>query len=120
MKGNEERKHILAEAWTFLKNSLQAIVEGKFLLRLNVGRYSIHILYTFLLIVFTIWVSLMIDNTFTKVERNKEILREMEIECSEKAFDVATLGKRSTIEAMLETMGSQVREPEKPAMVIEK
>ena len=97
-----------------------AVLKGEFLLRLNVGRYSIHILYTFILIVLSIWISLMIDNTLTKVEKNKEILRTMEIECSEKAFDVATLGKRTTIEAMLESMGSQVKEPEKPAMVIEK
>ena len=118
-KGNGVRRR-LAEAGTFLKNSLVAVLKGEFILRLNVGRYSIHILYTFLLIVFTIWISLMIDNTLTKVEKNKEILREMEIECSEKTFDVATLGKRTTIEAMLESMGSQVKEPEKPAMIVKR
>lgn len=120
MKENSGRKQALAEAGTILKNSCKAVLKGEFLLRLNVGRYSIHILYTFLLIMLTIWISLMIDNTLTKVEKNKEILREMEIECSEKAFDVATLGKRTTIESMLESMGSNVKEPEKPATVIVK
>lgn len=104
----------------FLKNSLVAIVKCEFLLRLNVGKYFIHIIYTFFLLGITIWISLKIDMTLTKVEQNKEILNEMEIAYSEKAFDVATLGRRSTVSRMLESMGSPVREPEKPAYIIGK
>lgn len=110
----------LADAGTALKNSLIAIIQGEFLLRLNVGRYFIHIIYTFFVIGMVIWISLMIDTTLLKVEKNKETIKEMEILYSEKAFDVATLGRRSTISSMLGTMGSPVKEPEKPAMTIEK
>ena len=119
MTEKKELRWRLADLGTFLKNSLSAIVRGEFLLRLNIGRYFIHIIYTFLLIGITIWISLMIDTTLTKVEKNKETLKEMEILYSEKAFDVATLGRRSTISRMLKSMGSSVCEPEKPAMTIE-
>lgn len=120
MKERKETKWSVADVGHFLKNSFSAVIKGEFLLRLNVGRYSVHILYTFLMMVLTIWISLMIDNTFTKVEKNKELLKEMEILCSEKTFDVATLGKRTTVEAMLGSMGSSVKEPEKPAILLEK
>ena len=39
----------LADIGLFFKNSFTAVLKGEFLLRLNVGRYFIHIAYTFLL-----------------------------------------------------------------------
>ena len=36
----------LADVGAFFKNSFSAILKGEFLLRLNVGRYFIHIVYT--------------------------------------------------------------------------
>lgn len=110
----------LAKVWTLLKNSLVAIVKGQFLLRLNVGRYFIHVIFTFFVLGAVIWASLQIDTTLAKVEKNKETLKEMEILYSEKAFDVATLGRRTTISEMLRTMGSSVTEPEKPAKTVKK
>lgn len=119
MNGKKELRWSLADLGTLLKNSISAVLKGEFLLRLNVGRYFIHIMYTFLLIGISIWISLMIETSLTTVEKNKETLKEMEILYSEKSFDVATLGRRSTISRMLESMGSPVCEPEKPAMTIE-
>ena len=112
--------HILSTVGEFLKNSFSAVLKGEFLLRLNIGRYFIHIIYTFVLLGVAIWISLMIDTTLTKVEKNKETIREMEILYSEKSFDVAKLGRRGTVAKMLETMGSSVKEAEKPAMTVEK
>ena len=98
-----------------LRNSLRAILKGEFLLRLNVGRYFIHIVYTFFLIAMVIWISLMIEGTMTKVERNKAVLRELEIVNTQKTFDVVKLSRRSTVQEMLEQMGSKVTEPAEPA-----
>ena len=120
MKEKKQLRWNLADIKVLLKNSASAIIKGKFLLRLNVGRYFIHILYTFLLMVVVIWISLMIDTSLAKVEKNKETIKEMEILYSEKTFDVATYGRRSTVSKMLESMGSPVKEPQKPAMTIDK
>ncbi|MCR5327141.1 MAG: hypothetical protein K6E37_10420 [Bacteroidales bacterium] len=98
-----------------LKNSFRAILKGEFLLRLNVGRYFIHIVYTFFLIAMVIWISLMIESTMTKVERNKAILHELEIVHTQKTFDVVKLTRRSTVNDMLQQMGSKVTEPADPA-----
>lgn len=98
-----------------LKNSLRAMLKGEFLLRLNIGRYFIHIVYTFFLIAMVIWISLMIEGTMTKVERGKVELRELEIIHTQKTFDMVKLTRRSSINEMLQQMGSKVTEPQEPA-----
>ena len=103
---------------TWLKNSFTAILKGEFLLRLNVGRYFIHIAYTFFLLSMIIWISLMIESTMNKVERSKAELKELEIVHTQKVFDVASISKRSSVSVMLQQMGSRVSEPEEPATIL--
>ena len=104
----------------WLNNSFRAVLKGEFLLRLDVGRYFIHIVYTFFLFAMAIWISLMIESTMNKVERNKAILRELEIVNTQKTFEVVSLSRRSSVNAMLEQMGSKVTEPKNPATVLKK
>lgn len=103
---------------TLLKNSLLAVVKGEFLLRLNVGRYFVHIMYVFLLMAASIWLSLMIEDSMARVEKNKAKIRELEIANSQLVFDLAKCERRSEVEARLEEMGSKVTEPDKPATII--
>ena len=108
----------MADIRTVLKNSLLAIVKGEFLLRLNIGRYFVHIIYAFLLFAAAIWMSLMIEDTMAEVEKNKEEIQELEITNSQLVFDLARSERRSEVETRLGELGSKVREPEKPATVI--
>lgn len=108
----------LADLATFFKNSFKAVLKGEFLLRLNVGRYFIHIAYTFFLFGMIIWISLMIENTMAKVENNKKTIKELEIVNSQLVFDLASAGRRTTVEATLKDMGSKVSEPVKPAKIL--
>ena len=110
----------LADIGLFLKNSFQAILKGEFLLKLNIGRYFIHITYTFLLFGLVIWFSLLIETTMSKVEKNKAVLKELEIVHSQKVFEVVNVSRRASVQEMLERMGSQVTEPDKPASVIKR
>jgi len=103
---------------TWLKNSFRAVLKGEFLLRLDVGRYFIHIVYTFFLFAMIIWISLMIEGTMNKVERNKATLRELEIVHTQKTFEVVSLSRRATVNSMLQQMGSKVTEPQNPAIVL--
>lgn len=105
---------------TWLKNSFRAILKGEFLLRLDVGRYFIHIVYTFFLFAMIIWISLMIESTMNKVERNKAVLRELEIVHTQKTFEVVSLSRRTSVNNMLQQMGSKVTEPQHPATVLVK
>lgn len=118
MREGKEMRWKLADVGSFFKNSFLAMMKGEFLLRLNVGRYFVHIAYTFFLIGVVIWVSLMIETTMARVEKNKLTLRELEIEHSAKTFEVVSLSRRSTVEGMLKEMGSSVGEPEGPATVL--
>jgi hypothetical protein len=110
----------LADIGLFFKNSITAVLKGEFLLRLNVGRYFIHIAYTFLLFGLVIWFSLMIETTMSKVEKNKAVLKELEIVHSQKVFEVVNISRRSSVEQMLGEMGSKVKEAEQPAIIVKK
>ena len=110
----------LAAIGLFFKNSITAVLKGEFLLRLNVGRYFIHIAYTFLLFGLVIWFSLMIETTMSKVEKNKAVLKELEIVHSQKVFEVVNISRRSSVEQMLGEMGSKVKEAEQPAIIVKK
>ncbi|MCQ2182356.1 MAG: hypothetical protein MJY89_03010 [Bacteroidales bacterium] len=107
-----------ADLWSLFKNSIVAILMGQFLLRLNIGRYFIHIVYTFFLFALTIWLSLRIETSMAKVERNKQTLKELEIIHSQKTFDVVSLSKRSEVTDMLKAAGSEVTEAGKPAVIL--
>ena len=110
----------IADIGLFIKNSFKAVLKGEFLLRLNIGRYFIHIAYTFLLFGLIIWLSLMIETTMSKVEKNKAVLQELEIVHSQKVFEVVNVSRRSSVEEMLGELGSNVKEAEKPATVVKR
>ena len=103
-----------------LGNSLKAMLRGEFLLRLNVGKYFVHIVYVFFLFAMVIWISLMIENTMTKVERSKAVLQEIEIVHTQKVFDLVSLSKRSSVRQLLEEKGSKLTEPTEPATLLVK
>ena len=110
----------IADIGLFIKNSFKAVLKGEFLLRLNIGRYFIHIAYTFLLFGLVIWFSLMIETTMSKVEKNKAVLKELEIVHSQKVFEIVNVSRRSSVEQMLGELGSRVGEPDKPATTVKR
>lgn len=118
MKEKREMRWGMADVGAFFKNSFIAVLKGEFLLRLNIGQYFVHIVFTFLLFGITIWLSLMIETTMAKVERNKATLKELEIVHNAKTFEVVSLSRRSTVQEMLESMGSEVAQPTEPATTL--
>lgn len=107
-----------ADIRLLLKNVFTAVMKGEFLLRLNAGRYFIHIVYTFFLFWMVIWTSLMIETTMAKVESNKAVIKELEIANSQKYYDMARATGRSAVERRLKEMHSEVGEAGKHAAVM--
>lgn len=105
----------LSDINSLLKNVFHAVMKGEFLLRLNVGKYFIHIIFTFFLFGMVIWTSLAIETTMAKVERNKAVLKELEIANAQKYYDLAKASGRYDVEQRLKSMGSEVGEARKPA-----
>lgn len=103
----------------FLGNSLKAILQGKFLLRLGVARYLGQVLYVFLLIVAIIWISLKIDSTLMKVENNKALLKDLRTVATIKRFELEKRNSRDVTLEMLRSHGSKLRQSEIPASRIE-
>jgi len=104
----------------FLKTSVIALIQGKFLWRLDIGKYFIHVLYTFFLLTLLIFFNLMVETSLNKVEKNKATLHELEIQLSDKTFEVASMSRRTAVESMLKSMGSELGEPEQPAIILSK
>lgn len=119
MNGEEEKRWRLADLGKGLLNSFIAIGKGQFLLRLNPGRFFVHIVFTFLVFVLAIWISLSIDNTLTKVEAGKEELREITILFTDRTFNLASAQRRGAVSTNLEKLGSDLKEPQKAAVNIE-
>lgn len=114
-----ERKWRIGDIGRFLAASVAAIFKGQFILKLKVDKYFLQIAWTFLLFALVILFSLGVDSTLSRVEKNKRTLKELEILHTQKKYELITLNRRSTVSTLLEEKGSDVREPEKPAVTIE-
>jgi len=96
------------------------ILKGNILLSLQVDKYFIHIIYVFCLLAAIIWVSLMTETALSKVEKNKLTIKELEIEHTQKIYEIVKISSRNSIEEMLEDMNSDVKESEKPLTILGK
>lgn len=116
MSGEKEhRKWKFSDVGQWLKNAFLATIKGEFLLRLQVGKYFIHIIYTFFLFFVSIWLSLKIEKTLTRLEDNRKALQDIEIYHAQKTIELVSLGRMSKVEQMLKEAGSALTMPEKPA-----
>lgn len=106
----------ISDIGKFLKNFLVAVLRGELILRLNVNKYFPQIAYTFLLCALTILFSLFVDGQLEKVEANKKVLSELDRLHSQRTFELVTMDRRSTVATILLEQGSDVTEPEKPAV----
>ena len=111
----EHRKWKFSDVGQWLRNAFLATIKGEFLLRLHVSKYFIHIIYTFFLFWVSIWLSLKIEKTLTRVEDNRKALQDMEIYHAQKTVELVSLGRMSKIEEMLKAEGSTLAMPDRPA-----
>lgn len=119
-KDKEHRKIKLTDAGEFLKNGFLAFLKGEFLLRLKVDRYFPQIAWTFFLFALFILFSFMVDVSLSKIEINKQTLKELEILNTQKRYELVTLNRRSTVSSLLEGAGSKVGEPQQQAIILTK
>ena len=102
-----------------LKNAFYAFLRGELLMRLGCDKAFPHILYTFMLFWIAILMNIMVENTMSKVEKNKEILTDLKIYHTEKMVQLVSLDRITRTNKLLEDKGSAVTFPEKPATRID-
>ena len=100
--------------------TLKAIGYGDILLRLRVDKSLPYILYAFLLAMISIFMSYKAELAMLRMERNKAILETKRIYHSQKTCDMVSLARISTVETMLEELGSELEPPQKPADILKK
>ena len=110
----------MAKIGATIRNIITAVFKGELLLRLHVDKYFVHIISLFVLILAAVWISLKVDTTLTKVEKNKKVIHELEIYHAEMTSELVELGRLSTVEAHLQELGSDVAMPEKPAVAVKR
>lgn len=101
-----------------LRNSIMAVLQGKFLLKLNVGKYMVHIIFCFFMFSIAIWFSMMVDLSLHKVEENYETIDDLQMINAQYRFELEELHRRGEIEKRLARMGSELHDAQKPATVI--
>lgn len=95
-----------------------ALGRGDLLLRMRVDKALPYILYAFLLGCISIWMSFQTEQTMLKVQKNGERLRTLKIQNAQMTYELVGLDRISTVEKMLEEMGSEVQAPQKPADIL--
>lgn len=98
-----------------INNVLVAILRGELLLRLKVDRIFIHIVYLLFVVWTTLYVSLKIEQTLLKVEKNRTEIENLKIYHAQKSCELAEYDRIGKVQDMLEEMGSDVTLPTKPA-----
>lgn len=110
----------LGNIWAAVRNTLKALRNGEFLLRIRADKYYMHIMYLFLLMWLTIMLGLRVDKTLAQAGENKAAIEELRIRHSEKEAELVKLESASATEARLRKMGSKLVMPAEPATVIKK
>ena len=98
-----------------LSEARKSISRGDMVLRMRFDKWFPYILHLFLLGCISIWMSYKIEQTILKMEKNKILIEDLQIDNTKKTFELVELSRISTVEAMLEKYGSKVKSPEKPA-----
>ena len=121
MLGEKERKKWkFSDVGAWLRNAFMATLRGEFLLRFQASKYFIHIIYTFLLFWVSIYLSLKIEKTMTRVETGRKALEDIEIAHTQKTIELVSMGRMSKVQDMLHAQGSALGIPEEPAARIKK
>ena len=116
----EKRKFTFRDAVATTGNFFVSLFRGDLVLKLKADKYFPHILFTFAIIWLCIWVSMRIDKTLTKVEKNRTELSALEIYRDQKRSELEELYSIRVTEKNLEKLGSGLQRPEKPVTVIKK
>ena len=110
----------ISKVGSSVKSVFKSIISGDILLRLRVDRLFPYILYAFALGWISIFMSYKMEQTLSIVEKNSKELETLKIYHAQKTSEYVGLDRLSTVEAMLEEAGSEVKAPEKPADRIRK
>ena len=101
-----------------IKETLISIGQGNFLLRLRVDKLFPYILVLFILGCANIWLSYEVEQAALRVEKNKKEMETLKIYHSHLTGEIVELNRLTTVETLLQQMGSEIRIPEKPAETI--
>lgn len=91
---------------------IKSFFRGDFLTVIKADRNIPFILYVFVLIILYITINLLIEQTMTVRQENERIIKELNIDYTQKSLELISIDTRSKIEEMLREKGSSLEKPE--------
>ena len=110
----------LLKIWRGLRQGMKSLRNGEFLLRVGADKFYMHIMYLFLLMWLSIFLSLKVDKTLSRVGDNKTAIEELKIYHAQKEAQLVKLHSASSAERRLRQLGSPVTLPKEPATIVKK
>ncbi len=110
-----EIKRITKQMMKRLFKVANLVVRGELLLTMKVDKGFPYIVWAFLMAWLTIFIYMKIDYDVLRLESNRKVLNELQIEHAEKTCEIAAFDRMSSINKMLEAQGSELTVPTKPA-----
>ena len=108
--------------WKAIGKAIGAFIislgRGDLLLRMRVDKALPYILYAFMLGCISIWMSYKTEQTMLKVQKNNETIKTLKIHNAQMTYELVGLDRLSTVENLLDGMGSKVKAPSKPADIL--
>lgn len=90
---------------------IKSFFRGDFLTVIKADRNIPFILYVFVLIILYITINLLIEQTMTVRQENERIIKELNIDYTQKSLELISIDTRSKIEEMLREKGSSLEKP---------
>ena len=106
--------------WRGFRKGMKSLRNGEFLLLVGADQFYMHIMYLFLLMWLSIFLSLKVDKTLSRVGDNKAAIEELRIYHSQKEAQLVKLHSASAAEKRLRELGSPVSIPKEPAVIVKK
>jgi len=110
----------LLKIWRGFRQGMKSLRNGEFLLRVGADKFYMHIMYLFLLMWLSIFLSLKVDKTLSRVGDNKTAIEELKIYHAQKEAQLVKLHSASSAEKRLRELGSPVTVPKEPAAIVKK
>ena len=91
---------------------------GDFILNRKLDRHIWFVIYVFVLVSATIAWRLTVESALVKVRHNEQTIEALNIARDQRAVELLSLDRRSTLEDLLKKNRSTLKAPETPAVVL--
>ncbi len=92
-------------------NKITSFFSGSFILKRRLDRFLWFFIYIFILLVLFISWNLYIESRLVKIEKNSDVIKDLEINRQQRSLELVSLDYETKVEKMLQDFGSKLHAP---------